>query len=87
MVSLDPVLKTKDAATELIAVETIPDTNLAVLIFANGKTLVLDKKQKQVVQRLKDIRPGTTGVTYISARQQLLLAGTEGIYLYQLSQI
>jgi hypothetical protein len=54
---------------------------------ANGKTLVLDKKQKQVVQRLKDIRPGTTGVTYISASQQLLLAGREGIYLYQLSQI
>jgi hypothetical protein len=87
VVSLDPVLKTKKAATELIAVETIPDTNLAVLIFANGKTLVLDKKQKQVVQRLKDIRPGTTGVTYISASQQLLLAGREGIYLYQLSQI
>ena len=87
VVSLDTALKTEDVASEFIAVETIPNTNLAVLIFANGKTWVLDKKQKQVVQRLRDIRPGTTGVTYISASQQLLLAGTEGIYLYQLSQL
>jgi hypothetical protein len=85
--SLDVVLNTKNAANELIAAETIPDTNLAVLIFADGKTLVLDKKQGQVVQRLKDVSPGTAGVTYISTSHQLFLAGERSIYLYQLDQI
>lgn len=84
---LDAALKTKDVAGELIAVETIQGTNFAVLIFVNGSTLVLDKKQKQVVQSLANVRPGTMGVSYISAVQQLLLVGPEGIYLYQLSKI
>lgn len=82
---MDATLRDKEAG-KLIAVETIQHANLAVLIFANGNTLVLDKKQKQVVQRLKNVRPGAVGVTYISASRQLLLAGTGDIYLYELSQ-
>ncbi len=83
---LNAAIKDKDAASELIAVETIQGTPLAVLIFANGKALVIEKKKKQVAQRLNNVRPGTAGVTYIPASQQLFLAGQGSIHLYQLRQ-
>lgn len=73
--------------TPLFAVETIADTDLAVLIFADGSSFVINKKQKRVLQKLADVKPGTSP-SYISATNQLFLSDAQNrVHLYELGKI
>lgn len=69
----------------LFAVEAIADTDLAVLVFADGSSIVINKKQQRVLQQLADVKPGTAPVSYIAATRQLFLADIHNqVHLYEL---
>lgn len=71
----------------LVAVETITDTDLAVLVLADGSSIVVNKKQKRVVQILADVKPGTAPLSYIAATNQLFLSDAQNrIHLYELGK-
>lgn len=71
----------------LFAVETIAATDLAVLVLADGRSIAINKKQKRVLQKLADVKPGTAPVSYIAATKQLFLAdGQNRIHIYELGK-
>lgn len=70
---------------QLFAVETIADTDLAVLVFADGSSIVINKKQKRVLQKLANVKPGTAPVSYLEATKQLFLSDAQNrVHLYKL---
>jgi hypothetical protein len=69
----------------LSAVETISDTELAALIFSDGSSIVINKKQNRVLQKLANVKPGTAPVSYIRATKQLFLSDAQNrVHLYKL---
>lgn len=71
--------------SNIINVETLPGTNLAVLALSEGELLVVDRKKRSVVQTLPKTQPyNTSPVTYIAATHQLLTVGEDGtVFLFQ----
>lgn len=58
---------------------------LAVLIFADGTSVVINKKQNRVLQKLANVKPGTALVSYIAATKQLFLSDAKNlVHLYKL---
>ena len=69
----------------LFAIETISDTELAVFIFSDGTSVVINKKQNRVLQKLANVKPGTAPVSYIAAAKQLFLSDAQNlVHLYKL---
>lgn len=80
------ILLTKKQLPDAVStVETLPHTNLSVLVLLEGDVLVADRNKREIVQALPKTRKWhPNSVTYIAATHQLLTVGEDGkIHLFE----
>ncbi|WP_347332623.1 hypothetical protein [Marinimicrobium locisalis] len=87
---VEPLHQTLNIEGKLTNVEMIPDTDLAVLVIAQGEVravYVVDHRKQAVLQQLENTQDHNPGpLTYVAATHQLVLVGeSDELYLYDLN--